>query len=117
MSTSRPGSTKGKVAGAETGFHFCLEEFAPKFVHRGKEVGKGNVFIDVEAFDLMEENVGSGADGLIAVDGAGGDDADRGFVGFHHAELGIGGMGAEEHVFGDVKGVLHVPCRMVWRKV
>ncbi len=82
-----------------------------------EEVGEGDVFVDVEAFDLVEEDVGTAADGLVAVDGAGSDDADGGFVLLHDAELGVGGMGAEEHVGGDVEGVLHVAGGMVGGEV
>ncbi len=112
-----PRLNEGKIAGTETGLHLCVEQFAEEFVHRGKEVGEGDVFIDVEAFDLMEEDVRAAADGFIAVDGARGDDADGWFMFFHDAELGIGGVGAEEHVFGDVESILHVAGWMVGREV
>ena len=94
-----------------------FEDFGPEFVHGGEEVGKGDVLVDVEAFDLVEEDMGAGADVLIAVDGARGDDADGRFVGLEDADLGVGGVGAEEHVGADVEGVLHVAGGMVGRKV
>ena len=117
MSTSRPGSTKGKIAGTKAGLTWCLKSLLQNSSIVAKRSAKVTFFVDVEAFDLVEEDVGSGADGLIAVDGAGSDDADGGFVGLHDAELGVGGVGAEEHVGSDVKGVLHVAGRMVGGKV
>ena len=55
----------------------------------------------------------STADGFIAIDGAGSNDANRRLVVFHHAELGIGSMRAEKHVFSDVECVLHVASRVI----
>lgn len=65
----------------------------------------------------MEKDVGAATDRFVAVDCARGDDADGRFVLFHHAELGVRRMGAKEHVFGDVKGVLHIAGRVVRREV
>ena len=49
-----------EIAGAKAGFYFFAKEFVQEFIHRRKEIGKGDPFIDVKAFDLMEKDVGSG---------------------------------------------------------
>lgn len=46
-----------KIAGAKTGGDFLAEELGEKLFHRGHKIGKGDVFIDVNPFDLMEEDV------------------------------------------------------------
>jgi len=113
----KSGFDEGKEAGTVACFDGRLEKLSEEFVHGGEEVGEGDVLIDIEAFDLMEEDVRSAADGLVAVDGARCDDADGRLVGFHHAELGVGGVCAEEQVGVDVEGVLHVAGGMVGREV
>ena len=61
----------------------------------------------------MEEAVGTGRDGLVAVDATGADDADgSGQLAvsvvhlLHHTSLNAGSMAAQQDVLGDVVGML-----------
>ena len=72
----------------------------------------------------MEETVGTGSDGLVAVDASRADDADGRLLGLHHTGLHTRCVGAQNHVLGHVVGmlryeecVLHVAGRMVGSKV
>ena len=52
-----------------------------------------------------------------AVDLARGDDAHRGLALLHGTDLHRGGVGPEQHLVAEIKGVLHVPGRVVRRQV
>ncbi len=41
----------------------------------------------------------------------------RGRMALHHAQLRIASVSAKKRSRGDVKGVLHIACRMILRKV
>ena len=63
----------------------------------------------------MEEAVGTGADGLVAIDATRADDADGRLLFLHHACLHAGGVGTQDDVGVclDEEGVLHIASRMV----
>ena len=72
----------------------------------------------------MEEAVGAGRDSLITINAARADDADGRLVRLHVVGLIAGGVGAEQHVLGDVvgvlrdeEGVLHIAGRVVGGEV
>ena len=71
--------------------------------------------VHVEALNLVEEAVGAGADGLVAVHAAGAYHADGWLRRFHHAALHRAGVRAQHDVgvLLDEEGVLHVAGRMV----
>lgn len=109
----KAGFYKGKVAGAVAGLDGLVEEFGEKFVEGGKEVGKGDVSVDVKPFNLMEEDMGAGGNVFVAEGAAGCDDANGWGELLHGADLDVGGVGAEEVAGVEIKGVLHVAGRMV----
>ena len=80
------------------------------------EVGKGHALIHQQTLHLVKHG-GVGDVRVPAVDLARGDDAHRGLALFHGADLHGGGVSPEEHLVGEVKGVLHVPGRVVRRQV
>ena len=67
----------------------------------------------------MEETVGAGRDGLVAVNASGADDTDGRLLAFHHTRLHTAGVAAENDVGTAFhkEGVLHVSCGMVIGKV
>ena len=73
----------------------------------------------------MEEAVGTGADGLVAVYSSWAEHTDRWLVGFHIVSLVARSMAAENHILGNVvrigllykEGILHVAGWMVGSEV
>ena len=61
----------------------------------------------------------AGTDGLVAVDPSRTDDPDRRLLPFHRPGLNAAGMGTQQPVglLMDIKSILHVPGRMVLRKI
>ena len=100
------GFGEGEEVGAETDGGFGAEDFAEEVFEGALQVGEGDVFVDVEAFELIEDGEVSGVDFVAAVGGSGGDDADGEFFdGFHGANLHAGGVGAEKATVVEVEGV------------
>ena len=113
----KAGLNKGKIAGAKPSLDFLPEKLGEKLFKCGHEVGKRDVSVDVDSLDLVEEDVRSSRDVLIAEAAPGGDDPDRGGMGFHRADLDVGGVGAEQVLGIEIKGVLHVAGGMVFSEV
>ena len=119
------GLGEGKIGRAETHLSALAKELLHEVVQGLLQVGKGDILVDVEALNLMEDTVGAGRDGLVAEHAARGDDADGRLVGLHHANLHTRGVGAQQHIRGlvdigllvDEEGVLHVAGGMVEREV
>ncbi len=82
------GFGEGEEVGAETDGGFGAEDFAEEVFEGTLQVGEGDVFVDVEAFELIEDGEVGGVDFIAPVSGSGGDDADGEFFGgFHGANL------------------------------
>ena len=112
-STSADGFSEGEKAWAEPEFDVGAEHLFGEGVDGGLEVGKRDLLVDVEPFELVEDAVASGADGFVAVDLSWADYPYGRFLVEHDSHLHRGGVGSEEHVgagvaAGDEKGVLHV---------
>ena len=90
------GFGEGEEAGEEAGFDVGAEEGLHGVVERALEVGEGDVGVDAEAFDLMEDGGVGGVGGVVAVDFAGDDDADGRGLRDHGADLDGAGVGAHE---------------------
>ena len=90
------GFGEGEEAGEEAGFDVGAEEGLHGVVERALEVGEGDVGVDAEAFDLMEDGGVGGVGGVVAVDLAGDDDADGRGLRDHGADLDGAGVGAHE---------------------
>ena len=87
---------EGEEAGEETGFDVAAEEGLHGVVEGALEVGEGDVGVDAEAFDLMEDWGVGGVSGVVAVDFAGDDDADGRGLGDHGADLDRAGVRAHQ---------------------
>ena len=119
------GLGEGEIRRTETHLGAFAEELLHEVVQGLLQVGKGDVLVDVEALNLMEDAVGASRDSLVAEHTARGDDADGRLVGFHHADLHARGVGAQQHIRGlvdigllaDEEGVLHVTSGVVEREV
>ena len=113
------GFGEGEVGGTQTNLGVGTKHLAGKGEEHLLEVGKGDVLVNVQAFDLMEEAVCAGRDGLVAVNTTGTNHTDRRLHSLHHAALHGRGVGAQEHIglTGHEEGVLHVASRMVVGKV
>ncbi len=90
------GLGEGEEGREETGFDVAAEEGLHGVVERALEVGEGDVGVDAEAFDLMEDGGVGGVGGVVAVDLAGDDDADRRGLRDHGADLHGAGVGAHQ---------------------
>lgn len=108
---------EGEIAGAEAGADLFAEKGIPESLHGGEEIGEGNVAIDIEAFNLVKEDMGSGGDGLIAEASSRGDHADRRLIGLHCAHLDIAGMGAKKKIGGNIESILHFAGGVIGREV
>src|SRR2546425_2396720 len=87
--------------------HFASEEFQRPF-----EVRHRHLAVDRQPLDLVEHRRVRDVR-IAAIDPAGADDTDRRALGLHGADLHGGGVGAQERVFREVEGVLHVPRGMI----
>lgn len=76
-----------EVVGAEADPDVFAEEFPEHEFDGALEVADRDVFIDVEAFDLLEGGVMGGVGVIASVDPAWDDDADRRGLAFHDADL------------------------------
>ena len=89
----RRGLGEGEIRGTETHFGALTEELLHEVVQGLLQVGKGDAFIDVKTFNLMEDAVSAGRYGFVAEYAARSDDADRRLMGLHHADLHTRGVG------------------------
>lgn len=107
------GFGEGEEVGAEADFGVVAEHGAVEEFERTFEVGEADVFVNVEAFELVEDGKVGGVDFIATIGRAGGDDFDgRGLL-FHGADLHGGGVGAEEFAGVEVEGVGVVPGGVV----
>ena len=67
---------EGEVGGTQADLGVSTEHLTGKRQQHLLEVCKGDVLVDIESLYLMEEAMGAGCDGLIAIDTAWADDAD-----------------------------------------
>ncbi len=83
------------------------------------QVGETDILVDVQALDLVENAVRTRADGLVAEHATGHDHPQWRLTPLHFPNLHRAGVGAEQQigVALDEKGVLHVPCRMLFGKI
>ena len=88
------GFGEGEEAGEEAGFDVRPEQGFYGVVEGAFEVGEGDVGIDAEAFDLVEDGGVGGVGGVVAMDLAGDDDADGWGLIDHGADLDGRGVGA-----------------------
>src|ERR1700722_17012678 len=97
---------KGEEAGEESGLYIRTEERLHRVVERSLEIGEGNVRVNTKSFDLMKDRGVGGVCGVVAVDLAGDDDADRRSLGDHGADLHRAGVGAHEQAVAIGAGLL-----------
>ena len=74
--------------------------------------------VDDEALDLMEHR-GVGCVVVAAVNGTGANHANRSvrLLAFQSTRLHAGGLGAQQIIFGNIEGILHIQCRMIRRQI
>ena len=98
-----------------------LEELAHEIDEAPLEVAHMDVLLDDEAFDLVEHRR-VGRVPVITVDTARHEDADRRFLGLHHAHLNRAGMGAKHFwrrafLRVEEEGVMGFARRVTFREV
>ena len=81
------------------------EEGPQQVLQRALQVGEGQVLVDGEAFDLVEDEEVRGVDGVAPVAAAERDHVDRRIALFHLVDLRGGGLRAEDDVAVEVEGV------------
>ena len=62
---------EGEVGGTQADLGVRTKHLTGKRQQHLLEVCEGDIFVDIQAFYLMEEAVGTGCDGLIAIDTSG----------------------------------------------
>src|SRR5664279_3705805 len=115
----RTGFRERKIRRPETNLYRFAKHLLHKEIEGLLEVGERNIFIHIQSFTLVKKTMRSGTDGFITVHAAGADDPDRRLLFFHHPGLHAAGMGAQQPVRipMNIKCVLHVPRRMIFRQV
>ena len=97
-----------------------LDAFAEQLVHEhlehALEVGEADVFIDHEAFALLEHR-GVGRVVIDAEHVARSNHAERRLVRFHVVDLRAGSVCTEHHLVVYVEGVLHIAARVIRRRI
>ena len=78
---------KWEIRGAQTYLGVLAEHFLGEEQQHLLQVGEGDVLVNIESFNLMEETVGAGGDGLVSVNPSWADNADRRLLMFHYACL------------------------------
>ena len=68
---------EGEVTGTQTDFRIGTEELTGESQQHLFQVGETHVLIDIETFYLVEEAMGTGCDGLIAIYASGTNNANR----------------------------------------
>ena len=83
------------------------------------QVGKRDVLVYIQTFNLMEEAMGACRDGFVSVNASRTNHTDGRFGCFHDTALDRTGVGAEDNVgvLFNEESVLHVACRMIFREV
>src|SRR5258706_3733589 len=94
----RAGFGEREKAGAEADFGGAAEIGADELHDGAFEINHGHVLVDDEGFELVEHEKVRGVDGVGSIDAAGDDDADGGFLFFHHADLDGAGLGAKKNL-------------------
>ena len=123
--TSADGLGEGEERREEARADGRAEELLHGVVERALEVGEGDVGVDAEAFELVEDGRVGGVGGVVAVHLAGDDDADGRRLLLHGADLHGRGVGAHEQAVaqglallaGDDEGVLGVARGVAGREV
>ena len=115
---------EGEVAGTKADLSIGAEQLLSEVEQHLLQVGKGHILVNVQALNLVEEAVGAGGNGLVAVNATRADDANGRLVALHCAYLNRAGVAAQHDVAGhvllvllDEESVLHVACGMVGSKV
>lgn len=118
------GFHKREISWAEAYFYRFSEEAAEKFSHDSFEVAEGNVFVDEEAFHLIECGVVGGVGGFVAEYSSRDDQSQWRAVFFHAADLDRRGVRAQNHsstifirFILNEKSVLHVAGGVIGRDV
>ena len=114
-----------EVAWAKTNLGVCAKHLSSEGQEHLLQIGEAYVLIDIKTFYLVEEAVGTGTDGLVAIYTSWAEYTDRRLVGLHVVSLITGGVAAEEDVLGhiarvallDEEGVLHIAGWMVGSEV
>src|SRR5512139_1097616 len=94
----------------------ALEEVAHEVGEHALQVGERHRLVDPQAFDLVEHRRVRHV-GIAAVHPSRRNDAQRRLVTFHVAHLHRRGVGAQQFAALQIEGVVHRPCRMVFRNV
>ena len=105
-----------KVAGTEAHLEIALEERTHELGQRALEVGERGVFVDQQAFDLVEHRR-MRLVAVAAVDLARRDHPQRRLVGVHVTHLHAGGMRAQQAAIAEVERVVHGARRVMRREV
>lgn len=117
------GFGEGEKARSESYIEGLFKELLQEGLEGSFEVGEGNIFADVESFDLVKAGAMCGVDFVASVHGTGGDDAYGRLVCEHGANLNGGGMRSQESLSElgvdtfDHEGVLHIARGVIFWEV
>ena len=110
---------KGEIRRSETNLYRRPKQKGCKIVQDFFEVGKADILIDVQTFDLVELHMGSGRNRFVAVNPARRNSAQWQLSLHHFLDLHGRGMGPQQisRIQGHKESVLHIPSRMVCAKM
>ena len=100
-------------------FHFCLrsKQLSREFRQCSFQVGKCDIFINHQSFDLMEGR-GMCRVHLVRTEySTRGKHTDRQFPFFHHADLYRRGLGTKHDIACDIKSILFILGGMIRRYI
>ena len=106
-----------EVAGTQPHLGVLAEHLAREREQHALQVGERDVLVDRQALELVEHRHVRRVGRVGAVDAAGHDDVDRRLGDLHRAHLHRRGVRAQQHVLGEVEGVLRQPRRVLGRVV
>jgi len=107
------GFGKRKEAGTESNLHVRSEHPSGKHEDDSLQIGKGHTLIHAKAFDLMKDRRMGGIRCIPSVATSRCNDSHRRRLALHHANLDRRGMGSENDLFVNVKGILYLSGRML----
>ena len=120
----KTGFGEGEEGGTHPVFDLAVEHHFGEHHQGFLQFSEGDVFVDVQGFDLMEQEIGFIVDGFIAVHASGHDGADGRFAREHVSDLRRRGVRAQQQIvlrivviFANEERVLHIARGVLRREI
>ena len=113
----RRGFGKREVVGTEAHHGILTVKAFDEYLKGAFKVSHGNALVHHKSLYLVEQRRVGGVHCVGAVNAPRCDNSYRGLLLFHNAHLNRRGLGAKQHVFGDIEGILSISCGVILREV